>query len=148
MFVKYAKQAPQASTTRPCVLRGLRNPDGSNPVVHVEYLGRENKPYWLETLAKTPARQRAARSVSSPAELDKMSRDDLAEQRETMINHSARKLENAIRDDGTPAVDADIPRFIRSIPDEDFELLFAFAVTSSNFRDYPVTGDPLAVAEK
>lgn len=148
MFGKYSKQAPQASATRPCVLRGLRNPDGSHPVVHVEFLGRENKPYWLELLAKTQDRMRAAASVSSPAELDKKSRDERAENRETVIKHSARRLESVICDDGTPATDKDIALFIRSIPDEDFEILFGFASTSSNFRDYPVTGDPQAIAEK
>lgn len=148
MFGNYTKQAPQASSTRPCVLRGLRNPDGSHPVVHVEFLGRENKPYWLELLAKTQDKMRAASAVSSPAELDKKSRDDRAEQRETMINHSARRLENVIRADGTPAADKDVALFIRSIPDEDFDILFGFASTSANFRDYPVTGDPQAIAEK
>lgn len=148
MFGNYTKQAPQAAVTRPCVLRGLFNPDGSHPVVHVEFLGRENKPYWLELLAKTTEKVRTASAVSSPAELDKKSRDERAENRETLISHSARKLENVIRADGTQAADKDLALFIRSIPDEDFDILFNFASTSSNFRDYPVTGDPQAVAEK
>jgi hypothetical protein len=148
MFGKYSKQAPQTAVTRPCVLRGLRNADGSNPVVHVEFLGRENKPYWLELLSKTQDKMRTASSVASPAELDRKGRDEQAENRETVIKHSARKLENVFRDDGTPATDKEIALFVRSIPDEDFEHLFAFASTSSNFRDYPITGDPQAIAEK
>lgn len=148
MFGKYKKQAPQSSVTRPCVLRGLRNPDGSNPVVHVEFLGRENKPYWLELLAKTQAKATTASAVASPAELDKKGREEAAENRETVIRHSARRLENVFGDDGMLATDKDLPLFIRSIPDEDFEYLFAFALNPGNFRDYAVVGNPQDIAEK
>jgi hypothetical protein len=147
-FGNYSKQAPQCAVTRPCVLRGLRNPDGSNPVVHVEFLGRENKPYWLELLAKTQAKAQTASSVASPAELDRKGRDEIAENRETVIKHSARRLEHVFRDDGTAANEKDIAGFVRSIPDEDFEYLFGFALTAANFRDYAITGDPQAIAEK
>jgi len=148
MFANYTKQAPQSGATRPCVLRGLRNADGSNPVVHVEFLGRDNKPYWLELLAKTQEKMRVASSVSSPAELDRKSREERAENRETVITHSARKLENVFHADGAPATDKDIALFVRSIPDEDFETLFTFASNSANYREYVIAGDPKAIAEK
>jgi hypothetical protein len=147
-FGNYSKQAPQTAVTRPCVLRGLRNADGSNPVVHVEFLSRDNKPYWLELLARTQAKAQTASSVASPAELDRKGRDEIAENRETVIKHSARSLENVFRQDGTPATDKDIALFVRSIPDEDFDHLYVFALTAANFRDYQVASDPQAIAEK
>lgn len=148
-FGNYASQAPKAGKTSPCVLRGLRNPDGSHPVVHVEYLGEENKAFYLEMLAKTQARMRAAMVASTPAEMDRQAREERADNREVVIQHSARRLENVLHADGSTATDKDIAGFIRSIPDRDFDGLFAHAQNHNNFRDYPVAvGDPQAIAEK
>lgn len=146
MFGNYSKQAPQAGVTRPCVLHRLRNADGSHPVVHVEHLSRDNKSYWLELLAKTQDRARSVSAISTPAELDRKDREERADNRETMIRHSARRIENVFHADGSPAGEKDLAGFIRSIPDEDFDTLFAFASSSGNFRDYPITGDPQAIA--
>lgn len=135
MFGKYSKQAPQAGKTQPYTLTGLRNPDGTSPIVHVEHLGEENKPFWLEMLATASADNQPL--AKSPAEMDKRRRDNRAESREIVIRHSARKLENVVKDDGTYATDADLPLFIRAIPDGDFDDLLVFAKRDDTFREYP-----------
>lgn len=148
MFSGYSSQAPKVGKTFKYVLRGLRNPDGSHPAVHIEHLGEENKPYWLELLAKAQADARAATSVSTPAEIDKDRRDTRALYRERIIRYSARRLDNVFHDDGVPATDADLAQFIRSIPDGDFDLIYDAATNPANFRDYPVAGNAADIAEK
>jgi len=143
MFTKYAKQGPQQGKTVPWVLLGLRNPDGSHPIVHLEHLGEENRPFWLEMLEQAQAEQPP--HTKSPAEIDKRRRDARAENREIVIRHSARRLENVVRDDGALATDAEIALFIRSIPDGDFDDLLAFAKLGAPYREYP---EPKALAEK
>lgn len=141
MFTTYARQAPQPGKTVPHTLTGLRNPDGSHPIVHLEHLGEENRPFWLEALERAQAE--SPPPTKSPAELAKRRADNRAENREIVIRHSARKLENVLRDDGTPASDADLPLFIRCIPDDDFDDLLAAAKRDTEYR-----GDPTALAEK
>lgn len=148
MFSGYKSQAPKVGKTFKYVLRGLRNADGSHPAVHIEHLGEENKAFWLELLAKAQADARAAASASTPAEMDKDRRESRALNRDRLIRHSARRLENVFHDDGTPATDKDISGFILSIPDGDFDALFAAAENPANYRDYPIAGDPATIAEK
>jgi hypothetical protein len=147
-FGNYTSQAPKTGKTSPCVLRGLRNADGSHPVVHVEYLGEENRPFYLEQLAKAQTRMRAVMASSTPADMDRQAREDRLDNRETVIQHAARKLENVFHVDGSLATEADISGFIRSIPDRDFDQLFAHAQNHNNYRDYPIVGEPQAIAEK
>lgn len=146
MFSKYAKQGPQLGKTVPYALLGLRNPDGSHPIVHLEHLGEGNRPFWLEMLAAAQAE--LPPPTKSPAELDKRRRDTRAENREIVIRHSARRLENVIKDDGTVATDADLPLFIRAIPDADFDDMLAFAKRDAPYREYAIAESPKALAEK
>lgn len=149
MFGSYKSQAPKVGKTFKHVLRGLRNADGSHPAVHIEHLGEENKPYWLELLAKMKAdAQAAVASSATPAEMAKDMGEERAQNREILLRHSARRIENVFHDDGAAATDADIAAFVRSIPDGDFDVLFRAAQNPNNFRDYPITGDPAAIAEK
>jgi hypothetical protein len=148
-FSKYTNQAPHPGKTVPFPLRGLRNPDGSSPVLHVEHLGEENRPYWLEMLARSTAKARAAAQLAgTPAEIDRANRDDREENRQTVIDHSARRIENAFHDDGAPATDKDIAAIVRAIPDVDFLQLWVFVNNPHAFRDYPIAEDPAALAEK
>lgn len=142
MFSKYARQAPEAGRTVAHTLTGLRNPDGTHPVVHLERLGEENRPFWLEMLDSARA-DTPTPPAKSAAEVDRRRRDNRAENREIVIRHSARKLENVMKDDGSYAADADVPAFIRAIPDVDFDELLAAARSTDEYRP-----DPKALAEK
>lgn len=147
----YSSQAPRAGKTSPCVLHGLRNPDGSHPVVHLELLGEENKTYHLEMLAKAGTRIRSAAAASTPAETDRQNREERAENRELLIAHSARRIEHVLRRDGSRADEIsrdEIARFVRAIPDRDFETLWNHSHNPFNYRDVPIVGDQQAAAEK
>lgn len=143
MFSKYSKQGPQPGKTVEYTVYGLRNEDGTHPIVEVEHLGEENKPFWLEMLAAAGTQD--APPAKDPAAIDKWRRDNRGKNRETVIRHSARHLKNVFRDDGTPATDADVPLFIRSMPDVDFDRLFDFVTLDTAYRDYPA---PKKTAEK
>lgn len=149
MFGNYSKQAPQPGKTVAYPLRGLRNPDGTHPIVHVEYIGESNRPFWLEALARSSARSRTGASMgSSPADIDRANREARDENREAVINHSARHLENVLFDDGTAATDKDIRLFVLAIPDADFDSLWMFVQNHNNFRAYSPVEDPAKLAEK
>jgi hypothetical protein len=136
-FSNYTNQAPRPGKLVPFPLRGLRNSDGSSPVVHVEFLGETNRPYWLEALAKASAKARGAVQTSNtPTEIDRANRDERQENRQAVIDHSARRIENVFRDDGTPATDKDIAAILRAIPDVDFLQIWNFVHNPNNFRDY------------
>lgn len=139
-FSNYAKQGPQPGKTVPYALERLRNPDGTHPIVHLEHLGEENRPFWLEMLAEAQAEMPAP--TKNPAEIDKRRRDNRAANREIVIRHSARRLENVVKDDGALATDADLSHFIRAIPDGDFDELLAFVKRAHNFCEYPEGSKP------
>jgi hypothetical protein len=148
-FGNYSKQAPQAGKTVPYVLRGLRNPDGTSPVLHVEHIGEANRAFWLEALAKMSARDRkGTQPGSTPAEIDRANREDREESRGTVASHSARRIENAFHDDGAPATVADIPAIVAALPDADFDRLWMFVQNHNNFRDYAIVEEPGKLAEK
>lgn len=148
-FGNYSKQAPQPGKTVPYTLRGLRNPDGSNPVLHVEYIGESNRAFWLEALAKSSARMRGGwQPGATPTEIDRATREARDDNRETVIGHSARKIDNAFHDDGTPASVADLRAIVTAIPDADFDALWVFVQNHNNFRTYAVADDPSKIAEK
>lgn len=146
-FGKYKKQAPQSGKAVPYTLFCFRNPDGTSPVLHVEYLGESNRPFWLETLARAKAKTGAA-IATTPTEIDRDRRTARDSNRETVISHSARKIDNAFHDDGTPATEKDLRAIVLAIPDEDFDMLFGFVQNHGNYREFVITEDPAAVAEK
>ncbi len=148
-FSNYSKQAPQQGKTVPYVLRGLRNPDGSHPVLHVEHLGEANRPFWLDALAKSSARVRAGGRVEgTPVERDRAHRENRDDGRESVISYSAKKVDNAFHDDGSPATASDIRAIVVAIPDEDFDRLWTFVCSGDNFRDYSIADAPANIAEK
>jgi len=146
MFDHYTKQAPQQGRTVPYTLVALRNPDGSSPVLHVEYLGESNRPYWLESLARAQAKEKP--SGTTPIEIDRERRAQRDKNRATLAQHSVRRLEHVFRSDGTSATSADIPAVLAAIPDEDLDALWFFVQNPGNFRDYTFAETPAALAEK
>jgi hypothetical protein len=152
-FSRYTKQGPQPGKTVPYTLHGLRNPDGTSPVLHVEYVGESNRGFWMEALAKASAKASAnAKAVrgpgTTPTEIDRERRAARDDNRETIIAHSARRIDNAFHDDGAPATPADIRAIVMALPDEDLDQLWAFVQNHNRFRDYTITEDPVALAEK
>lgn len=147
MFGHYTKQAPQQGRTVPYVLYGLRNADGTSPIVHVEHIGESNRPFWLDALAKASAKAKeGAAAPTTPTEIDRMRRANREDNRETVIAHSARRLERVFRQDGTPATDKDLRAFILAIPDSDFDELWAFVQNPHNFRDFTIAEEPEKLA--
>jgi hypothetical protein len=145
-FSSYAKQTPQAGKTVAYTMRGLRNPDGSRPLLHVEHVGESNRPFWLEALARASARARAG--ASTPLDIDRAQREDREERREILARHSVRNVENVFHDDGCIATAADIPEILRSIPDHDIDELWTFVQNHNNFRSYSITESAEPLAEK
>jgi hypothetical protein len=148
-FSNYAKQGPRAGKTVAFTLIGLVNPDGSSPMLHVEYIGESNRPFWLEALAKASAKVKAGfHPQSNPTEIDRARRADREDNRETLITHSARKVENAFHDDGTAATEKDIRAIVMALPDEDFDRLWMFVQNPDNYRSFTIAEEPTALAEK
>jgi hypothetical protein len=148
-FGNYSKQAPQPGKTVPYPLRGLRNPDRSNPILHVEYIGESNRPFWLEALAHSSAKARSGVSPgSTPTEIARAVQEEREQNRESMISHSARRIENTFHDDGSPATEKDIRALVMALPDGDFDALWIFVQNHNNFRDYAIAEDPAKLAEK
>lgn len=137
MFENYEKQGLRAGYTVPYEVTELRNPDGSHPTVHLEHIGRINPTFIQWALANAGGEQK-------PPNRDEALRDE----RELMIAHGARRLENAFRSDGSLATDADLPAFIRAIPLMAFERMTAFVGEEKNFCEFPIASDPQALAEK
>jgi hypothetical protein len=131
-FSNYEKQAPRAGQTVAHEVTELRNPDGSHPVVHLEHIGRTNASFMEWVLA------------SAGKSADEQKRDE----RELMIEHSARKLERAYFSDGTLATDADLPAFVRAMPLAAFERMASVAMDAANYCEYPIAIAPQALAEK
>jgi hypothetical protein len=146
-FSRYAKQGPQQGRTVPYPLRGLRNPDGTSPILHVEHIGEGNRAFWLDSLARASAKA-GKPSGTTPVEIDRARREARDDNREILISFSVRRVENAFHDDGTPATNADIRAIVMAIPDEDFDRLTVFVNSYNNFRDYTITEEPDKLAEK
>lgn len=146
-FSNYNQQGPKAGKLVAHTLRGLRNPDGSSPILDLEHLGKENRAYWQELL--TSAGTRAQTYGNTISELERADRDETAYRRDQLARHSARHLRNAFHEDGSPATDADIVGFIQALPDEDLQSLWIFANAPYPWREYPLgTAKPSEVAEK
>lgn len=138
-FSNYADQGIQVGKTVPYEVTELVNADGTHPLVHVEHLGMANISLTEEVIAK----------AGSPEEEAKTALDREHANRETLIKHCVRRLERVYFSDGTPATDADIPGFIRSLPAQPFARLGVFVMTEDNFCKRPkITTKAADLAEK
>lgn len=137
-FSNYAEQGMHFGKTVPYEVTELVNADGTHPIVHLEHLGETNISLVEESLAQAGSEQDA------PA--DTLAR--LASSQETVIKHSAKRIERVFFADGTPATDADIAGFIRSMPPRTFHRLLSYAMNAANFYKQVITSDPGALAEK
>ena len=147
-FANYSSQAPATGKTIPFVFRGLRNPDGTHPTLHVEFLGEANRPFWMDVLSRSTTRTHSSSGASSAAEIDRMTRETRDQQREDVIKYSARGIEHVFFADGTAATSKDIAGFVRAIPDVDFDALWAFTNSPANFRPYRIAEPADSLAEK
>jgi hypothetical protein len=146
-FGNYQSQAPKPGKLVAYTLYGLRNPDGSSPVLDLEHLGRENRGWWAETLGESGTSEPSY--GNTPSELNRAHHDRVAKYRQKIASHSARHLRNAFHGDGAPATDEDIQDFIATIPEVDIIQLWAFVNNPQPWREYPLpTAKPETVAEK
>lgn len=135
-FGNYTQQGPKAGKLVEFTLFGLRNEDGSSPVLDLEHLGRENRGWWTETLSASAAVEQTYGNTHS--ELNRAHNDRVARYRDQIARHSARHLRNAFKADGTPATDADIADFIAAIPEVDVIHIWAFVNNAQPWREYPL----------
>lgn len=139
-FSNYAEQGLQIGKTVPYEVTELVNADGTHPIVHAEHLGSANVSLTEEALAK-------AGSPQEPEEKTPLEREQ--SNREYIARHAARRIEHVFFSDGTPATDADIIGFIRSLPTQAFARLAAYVMDEGNFCKRPtIATKPSELAEK
>jgi hypothetical protein len=126
-FDNYAAQAPQSGKLATYTFFGLRNPDGTHPKVHVEFIDDKA---WNQHLI----------SIAGKTDGDEI----LAANREIVVRH-VKRIEHVYRKDGSAADDTDIAKFIHAIPAHDFGRLFTYARNDEQFRAY---ANPETVAGK
>ncbi len=140
-FTNYERQAPRRGHTIAHEVTELRNADGTHPIVHIEHLGIANESYqqWIIASAK------AAAAAPGPSEtLAEMLGDD----RQIVIAHVARRIENVFFSDGSQATDADLANFIKAMPPRAFMRLRDVAIDDRNFCEYPIAEKPADLAGK
>lgn len=131
MFENYEKQGARPGQTVAYEVTELVNPDGTHPVVHIEHIGRSNASFMQAVIARAGSD-------------DKTTPDD----RETMIAHSARRIERVYRADGSAATDADLPAFIRAMPLRALQRMTLHAMDEKNYCEFPIATEPAVLAEK
>lgn len=138
-FSNYAEQGLVFGKTVEYEVTELVNADGSHPIVHLEHIGAANATLLEEVIAGA-----GADAETTPKSI----LDKFRANQEYMIKHSVRRIERVFFSDGTPATDADIPGFVRSLPIRAFDRMQAYAMTERNFYKHTIATDPQALAEK
>lgn len=140
-FDNYAEQGLQFGRTVAYEVTELVNADGTHPIVHLEHLGIVNASVVEEIIARASANEKADEGPKGPLETH-------ARDREAMIKHSVRRLENTFKKDGTAATDADIPAFVNALPYKVLHRMMLHAVGEANFCKIPIAEKPAVLAEK
>ena len=143
-FEYIAEQVVKPGKTVKFTLDMLQGPPShpEPPVLHVEHLGEGNAPYWQDAIARAEAKPTTPTDLMGAA--GRLSRRE--RNRGLLAKFAIKKLE-AFRRDGTPATEADIPRFMAKLPGDVVDLVWAFCQDAENFRERPLAA-PDKLAEK
>lgn len=125
-FGNYAAQTPHGRHAA-FTFEGLRNADGTNPIVHVEFIGDREWNQHVISLAGNKDEAEGERRLRA------------------LVARHVRKLDHVYHADGTPAGVEDAAAFVAEIPNHDFRRLLVFARSDEEFREY---ASPEAVAGK
>lgn len=144
MAFDYTAQALKRGKTVPLVLNQLHD----SPVIHVEWLGDTNASWMSDMIAQANAKKDASNRRGGVQLSEKVIADSREKNREILAKHAIRDIEAIHHDTQKPATRADIPAFVKSLPDDVIDTIRDFVTNPENFRERAPESTPKELAEK
>ncbi len=117
------------------------------PVVHIEFLGIDNKSFMESLIVKANAK--TPKTAAKDKKVTVATYTDAIEEHRADILHAVRKLEGMRHTDGRLATDADIPDFIAGLPPDIVEKIWFKANSVEAHRPgLQTVAEEKALAEK